>query len=310
MRQADLRHDWIAPTPAAVAGALAAAGVRLRAADVEVLPREGRFAARLPDDRMAWFPQSRRGLSRLRRERRVLGLIAEHGGFAAPRVLHAAAEGWDLRALVAGPFEPSLVYQRVKADRGFARRLGAEMGEVLARQHAIPTAPLVGRLPRRPSWPVGVAYARRRLPRVVGDGALIARAIVAIEAYEAVEAAVSDRVLVHADFGFHNLVIDPDIGRLHGVFDYDGAALSDRLHDFKYMLLDDADETLLEGAAGAYEPAAGLSLDRGRIRLLNAASAVTFLAFRAGSAAEARPAGRTLAEDLHWTRMALERAGF
>jgi hypothetical protein len=37
---------------------------------------------------------------------------------------------------------------------------------------------------------------------------------------------------------------------------------------------------------------------------------VTFLAFRAGAAPAERPAGRTLAEDLRWTRLAMARAGF
>ena len=54
----------------------------------------------------------------------------------------------------------------------------------------------------------------------------------------------------------------------------------------------------------------GVRLSRARIRQLNAACAVSFLAYRAGSAPEDRPAGRTLEEDLAWTRMALERAGF
>jgi aminoglycoside phosphotransferase (APT) family kinase protein len=286
---------------------LAAAGV---AAEVlEILPRDDRFAARLAGDRMAWFPTNLRGLKRLRRERRVLRLIAASCDFAVPVVTHEAPNGWDVRDLVAGPFDPTAVYHRVKADRAFAGQLGAQMGQVLAAQHEVPPRSLVNRLPRRPSWPEGLAYLRRRLPKVTDDAPLVARALGVIEAYLAAEAAVTDRVLVHADFGFHNLVIDPRSGRLHGVFDYDGAALSDRSHDFKYMLLDDEDETLLEAAIAAYERAAGFALDRSRIRLLNAASAVTFLAFRAGAAPDERPAGRTLAEDLRWTRLALERAG-
>jgi len=259
---------------------------------------------------MAWFPTNRRGLKRLRRERRVLALLAAAADFAAPRVLHAAPDGWDLRALVAGPCDPQAVYQRVIADRGFARQLGAEMGRILAQQHAIPIRSLIGRLPRRPAWPIGAAYARRRLPKVTGDAALVGRALALAEAYDASTAEVAERVLVHADFGFHNLVIDPDLGRVLGVFDYDGAALADCAHDFKYMLLDHEDETLLEAAIAAYEALAGRLVDRGRVRLLNAASAVTFLAYRAGWAPEDRSAGRALADDLRWTRMALARAGF
>ena len=310
MPQADEDGQWAPADTVAVAAALRRGGVAVDPADVEILPRDDRFAARLPGERMAWFPQNAEGLARLRRERAALGAIAAAEAFAAPRVLHEAPEGWDLRALVAGPCDPNAIYDRVVADADFARRLGGQMGALLARQHALPTATLVGLLPPRPSWPIGVDYAAARLPQVTNDPAVLRRALAVLEAYEAAEAAVTERVLVHADFGFHNLVVEPDTGRLIGVFDYDGAAVSQRAHDFKYMLLDVHDEALLDAALAAYEPAAGITLDRARIRLLNAASAVTFLAHRAGSGPDERPAGRTLAEDLAWTDLALTRAGF
>ena len=302
--------QWVRADAVAVAEALRLVGVAIAPGEVELLARDDRFAARLPGERMAWFPANAAGLERLERERAVLRLIAGHGAFAAPRVLHEAPQGWDLRALVAGPCDPTRIYHQVLAEPAFARRLGGEMGRLLARQHALPIAPLAGVLPTRPSWPESIAYARERLPRVSDDAALIGRALSAIQAYEAAEAAVTGRVLVHADFGFHNLVIDPESGRLAGVFDYDGAALSDRSHDFKYLLFDAEDETLLEAAIAAYVPLAGVAPDRARIRLLNAASAATFLGFRAGSGPDDRPAGRTLAEDLRWTQLALARAGF
>ncbi len=55
------------------------------------------------------------------------------------------------------------------------------------------------------------------------------------------------------------------------------------------------------------EPAVGRSLDRNRIRLYNAACAISFLAFRAGTPAEEKPCGRTLAEDMRWVRTALSK---
>jgi aminoglycoside phosphotransferase (APT) family kinase protein len=104
------------------------------------------------------------------------------------------------------------------------------------------------------------------------------------------------------------MVVTPD-GTVVGVFDYDEAALTDRHYDFRYLLLDDKNDTLLVTALEAYEAAGGDTIDIGRVRLLNAASAVAFLAFRGDAAPDERPAGRTLDEDLRWTRMALERAG-
>ena len=73
-----------------------------------------------------------------------------------------------------------------------------------------------------------------------------------------------------------------------------------------YLLFnDDHGEPMLVAALEAYEPALGVRLDRGRIRLCNAACAIGFLAHRAGTPPEARPCGRTLAEDLAWVKGAL-----
>jgi hypothetical protein len=48
-------------------------------------------------------------------------------------------------------------------------------------------------------------------------------------------------------------------------------------------------------------------LDRDRIRLYNAACAVSFLAYRNGVSADEKSCGRTLAEDLAWVRGSLDR---
>ena len=172
--------------------------------------RDGRCVVRLPDGRLAWFPTSDDGATRLARERRVLKLIERFCRFAAPRILYESPRGWDLRAPVAGPVEPFVVYERVRSDRALARRLGAGMAEVLAEQHgAIPQASLAGWLPATPDWPEGLDYLEARLPAVTDDQALIDRCFALTRAYFEAETAVADRVLVHADFGFHNLPSEP-----------------------------------------------------------------------------------------------------
>jgi len=50
-------------------------------------------------------------------------------------------------------------------------------------------------------------------------------------------------------------------------------------------------------------------IDRSRVRLYNAACAISFLAFRRGVPPDARSCGRTLAEDLRWVRFALSSIG-
>jgi len=105
----------------------------------------------------------------------------------------------------------------------------------------------------------------------------------------------------------HNLALDPESDAVNGIFDYDGAAWADRHHDFRYLLFDVAREDMLDAALEVYEPALGRSIDRKRVRLYNAACAISFLAFRAGVPAEEKPCGRTLAEDVRWVRTALSK---
>jgi hypothetical protein len=98
---------------------------------------------------------------------------------------------------------------------------------------------------------------------------------------------------------------DPDTDAVNGVFDYDGAAWADRHHDFRYLLFDSDREDMLDAALAVYEPAIGRSLDCARIRLYNAACAVSYLAFRVGTPPEQKSCGRTLAEDLQWVHAAI-----
>jgi aminoglycoside phosphotransferase (APT) family kinase protein len=147
------------------------------------------------------------------------------------------------------------------------------------------------------------------LPRVVEDRALLARTEALVARYEAVVVDDGDRALVHGDLGFHNVAVDPATSAVRGVFDWEDAAWADRHHDFRYLLFDGESDAMLEAALAVYEPAVGRRMSRERIALYNAACAVGFLANRDGVAAEERWCGRTLAEDLAWTRKAMGRAG-
>jgi aminoglycoside phosphotransferase (APT) family kinase protein len=122
---------------------------------------------------------------------------------------------------------------------------------------------------------------------------------------DAVPIRADDRVLVHGDVGLHNLAFDPESDSVNGIFDYDSAAWTDRHHDFRYLLFDVGREDMLDAALGVYEPATGRSVDRSRIRLYNAACAISFLALRADTPADEKSCGRTLAEDVRWVRTAL-----
>ncbi|MDB5542162.1 MAG: hypothetical protein JWQ89_3889 [Devosia sp.] len=301
--------QWVAPEAEAVAAALAGIDVTVDTVRIQLLLRDDRFAVRLPGDRIAWFPTNALGELRLSRETRVLGLIHQHCRFLAPQTTYKAPAGWQLRREVPGNPDPVSIYHRVRADPGFAAIVGRNLGTLLADQHlSIPQHELDDWLPAKPSWPPPAASLAAGLAQATGDQALIDSAMALLARYERTEARVTRRVLTRSDFGFHNLVIEPD-GQIIGAFDYDDAAFADRHHDFKYLLLDAEDETLITAAIEAYQSAGGAPINRGYARLLNAASAVAFLASRGTAAPDEKPAGRTLAEDLAWTRMALERAG-
>ncbi|OEO31784.1 hypothetical protein VW23_014625 [Devosia insulae DS-56] len=301
--------EWIAPNPTAVTAALASIGVAIDPAEITLLARDNRFVARLPCHRIAWFPTDQHGLQRLAREAHALALIERHCSFRAPRLTHRSVAGWQLREEVPGTADPFATYHRVRDDRRLASQLGGNLGRLLADQHlGIPSAELGDWLLPRPSWPSPLPQVAADLPRVTSDGELIDRALTILARSETAELEITDRVLAHTDFGFHNMVVTSE-GAVAGVFDYDEASLTDRHYDFRYLLLDTEDEALFTAAVEAYEAAGGQPIDLGRVRLLNAAAAVAFLALRGDAAPEEKPAGRTLDEDLRWVRMALERAG-
>lgn len=298
------------PDAGFVCQALAAAGRRYRPSQLALEAREDRWLVRLPDQRLAWLARSALGLQRLRRERRVLRLIEQRCSFEAPRVLFESVDGdLDVRSMVPGAADPWRFYAEVLDSSERAIRLGTGIGAMLVEQHTrIGAADVTPWLPRRPSWPEAPEWIRERLPRVVEDTRLIAHAEAVIDAYENIVVEEADRALVHTDIGFHNLAIEIESYTVQGIFDYDGAAWADRHHDFRYLLFDFTRPEMLEAACAVYEPVVGRPIRRDRVFLYNAACAVTFLAFRAGHGAGERWCGRTLAEDVQWSKEAIAKA--
>lgn len=297
-------------TPEIACELLRAAGVSLVPSAVRVEPREERWLVRLPGQRVAWIAASESGRSRMQTERRVLRLLQERCSFLTPRVVLESEDGdLDLRAMVPGSSDARRIYNEVGNNAELAVALGTAIGAILAEQHMrIRAEDIAGWLPGRPTWPEPRAWIVERLRGVLDDPRLIARATAVIDAYEDVDVSESDRVLVHTDVGFHNLGIDPQSHVVHGIFDYDGAAWADRHHDFRYLVFDRDQDELLEAALDVYEPRTGRRIDRERVLLYNAACAITFLAYRAGTKPEERSCGRTLAEDLRWSTHAIARA--
>jgi hypothetical protein len=286
--------------------ALRRAGLSASPEEVQVSARDERWAVSLPGERIAWFPASELGSRRLSVERRVLRLLADRCSFQVPRLLLVSESGFDVRLIVPGRCDPWDLFQRCRMDSMLAQRIGRSIGAMLAEQHAkIGEADVTGWLPQRVAWPESGDWVRERLPRVVNDSDLVHVIGRVIERYETTTVDASDRVLVHGDVGLHNLALDPESDAVNGIFDYDSAAWADRHHDFRYLLFDVGREDMLEAALEIYEPEVGRTIDRDRIRLYNAACAVSYLAFRVGTTPDQKSCGRTLAEDLRWVRTAL-----
>jgi aminoglycoside phosphotransferase len=288
--------------------ALREAGLDLSPSQIRIEPREDRWLVSLPGERLAWFAANSRGRLRLEIERRVLRLLAERCSFRVPHILFVSDRGWDLRAAVPGICDPWGLYRRTLTDAALARHIGRALGGILVEQHAkVAQKDVIGWLPTRPPWPQSSDWIRRRLPQVIDDPDLLRKIDRALEDYDGLTVEAVDRVLVHGDLGLHNIAVDPGTAEVRGVFDYDGASLADRHHDFRYLLFDHRKDDALEAALEVYEPAFGRTLDRRRIRLYNAACAIGFLAFREGVPPEERSCGRRLAEDVGWVRGALLR---
>jgi hypothetical protein len=289
---------------------LAAAGLQFEPSELQVEAREERWLVRLPGRYLAWVAASARGLEALRSERRVLRLLETRCSFQAPRLFFESDDGdLDVRSIVPGTATAQAVYEQVGTRREVAVRLGSAIGAILAEQHSrIGAADVAEWLPRRPAWPERRDWIRERLPSVVPDVDLIARADAVIGAYDEVRVADADRALVHTDVGFHNLAIDPTSFAVNGIFDYDSAAWADRHHDFRYLIFDIDHYELFDAASSVYEGVVGHAIRRDRVLLYNAACAISYLAFRAGIAPEERWCGRTLAEDLRWSEHAIEKA--
>jgi len=289
---------------------LAKAGLRFTPEQLRVEAREERWVVRLPENRLAWFAASPEGRRRLAAERRVLRLLQDRCTFLSPRILVQDKEGdFDVRAMVPGVSDPGRVLAQVRGNAEQAEQLGGAVGAILAEQHAgVNAADVAGWLPRQPSWPERGEWIRERLVRANTDPQLIAGADAVIARYEGLSIPEADRALVHTDVGFHNIAIEPTSLKVCGLFDYEGAAWADRHHDFRYLVFDLDRLELLDAAISVYEAAVNRRIARGRVFLYNAACAITFLAHRAGTGAEDRPCGRTLAEDLGWCKHAIATA--
>ena len=298
-------------SPEAALAALEVLGASCRVEDIRLEWHDDRWFAFLPGHQLAVFPATAHATLGVDRERAVLRALERRCSFAAPRLIAVAPDGsGDLRAMVPGVHSTFAVYDRVRDDVPNALRVGAAIGAMMAEWHTrVRSSDLGVQLPSLPDWPKSRGWIRERLPHVVDDPTLEWAAEQVIGRFEDSDpmGPPADRVLVHTDLGLHNISIDPETLEVSGVFDWEGACWSDRHFDFRHLVFATDSHPLFDAAVAVYHECTGARISLSRVFLHNAAMAVTYLAFREGHAPDERWCGRTLAEDLHWTRTAIAR---
>jgi aminoglycoside phosphotransferase (APT) family kinase protein len=181
------------------------------------------------------------------------------------------------------------------------RRLAGELGRALAELHGSVTpaeAEALG-VPMGEPLPLAVADLHRRLAGCLPEPALAPALDAVLERCAALgEEEGAGRVLIHGDPCAANLVIDPEAGRLVGMFDFEYAAWADRHEDF-YSLHSFGD-AFTERALDAYAAASGV---RPSIRW--AALHHVYAAFYALAGALATADPGKVADQLRWVRGAL-----
>jgi aminoglycoside phosphotransferase (APT) family kinase protein len=85
-----------------------------------------------------------------------------------------------------------------------------------------------------------------------------AKAVIGRYEKEVVSMLPTDRVLVHGDFGFHNIALEHPTLALRGVFDWEAACWADQHLDFRYLVADlqrwNLFEAVRAGLSGAPRP--------------------------------------------------------
>lgn len=285
-------------------------GVDVSSDDLRLERRDDRWLIKWPGERIAWIAASEFAVARLQRERQILRTLQGRVPFELPIVIAQTGDGASqLRTWIQGIVDPRAVHRRVVMDPDFALKLGRSLGRAIAAIHMQDVDEfLKALLPRVPDLPTSCDEFFDKLLRVVDDPAIHAGAQSVMTSYlDILESlSVEPRALVHGDLGFHNLVLSQDMSRIKCIIDWESACWFDPHLDFRYLLADFDHLTLFDAAVTGYEQSGGSRINRHRVVLYNAVSALGFVAHRDGVPPDVKWCGRTLAEDVAWTHRALQ----
>jgi aminoglycoside phosphotransferase (APT) family kinase protein len=230
---------------------VAAAVAEAAGLDSPVAPewRWWRWGVHLSGGRMAFAADDVAGWARLQREGRLLRRLAGAVGLAVPALVGEwergrvqirqkidGVNGFPVEELIFGRPRRVPSVERYRPDFTITeqgRRLGGDLGRAIAaiqdaldaveaREWGFEDTDYLGVLDR-----VGETLAR--FPSLAD----LQAAVPPLRAWFA--ALAPDPVLAVRDLQMHNLAMDPDDGRLLGLFDFDDAGVAHRLEDFKYL---------------------------------------------------------------------------
>jgi len=246
----------------------------------------------------------------MRKEQNILKALANKTRYQMPSSLQIEEnDGIELRRLVSGNTNPDNIMPALLKDRSLAIKVISDMGELAAALHNCLDLEAAGSLVDTSYiWPPSAAWIEERLPDVIDDIGLVRQIVAQLTEFDLLNPPPEQRVFCHGDLGFHNVVFNDQLQPV-GVFDFVTASLNEAAWDLRYFTFDpnDVDDDILSAGLESYRTFSDRPVSFHRVRFYNAIAAVTFLAYRKGIDPNTRWCGRTLKEDLHWTRLALSK---
>jgi hypothetical protein len=269
---------------------------------VRLIERDGRAVVLLTDDVVAYVPRDPIMRFKLQSERNVLERIASRLSFAVPRPL-GNFNAFDFRMNVRGATGIEF-QQRAIANNpdGFASWMAKGLAEI---HTAISSTDIWNLHLSAPDWPMDHARLRVGIDQHLEEGSAIRE-----RAH-----AVADRWrdcdrsrgygLLHGDFGGHNFVFDPESAMPIGLLDFLDHGQGSRLYDLKF--LPSYEPSVCSRVLSEYSERTKIAIDRQELALFHAATAISYLAWRAQDpVAHDGQSGRNREQAIAWATRAVQ----
>ena len=274
---------------------------------LNVYPGFDRYVCELPDCHFAVIAENSQGINAMRKERRVLNALSD-GPIKVPRVM-CVSEDDTVEIRHGGPRRSSVaeLSTRLQSDHKLLRNIIGQLASMLVSLHSTLGPDEATELTKdMEMWPASPDWIREGLAHVIRDSGLLAELNEVVDLYEQVN--FRKTVLCQGDPIFQNLSFDSEFN-VKGISGFYTACARDPEWDLRYLVTGPTsrDYSNMDYGIEKYAEQGNYQPDRQRVLLYNAVSAIAFLAFRKGIDDDYPWCGRTLTEDLSWTRSALSK---